>query len=85
MQQDFDRVDVKHQKSKSHANAHKQSKAPRMNLFLIGEQTPRQREFSIFWGMPGDRFEACGRRRVSSAAADHESDDLSHHKWSYIF
>ncbi len=60
---DFDRVDEKHQKIKSHANAHNKSKAP--NESVSDRRTnPRQREFSIFWERPGDRFEACGRRRV---------------------
>ncbi len=64
---DFDRVDEKHPKIKSHANAHNKVKHG-MNLFLIGEQNPPDNgNFSNFWERPGDRFEACGRRRVSRA------------------
>lgn len=43
-----------------------QSKAPNESVSDRRTNSPRQREFSIFWERPGDRFESCGRRRVPS-------------------
>ncbi len=64
---DFDRVDEKHQKSKFPRECTQQSKAPNESVSDRRTKPPDNGNFSNFWERPGDRFEACGRRRVSRA------------------
>lgn len=44
-----------------------QSKAPNESVSDRRTKPPDNGNFSNFWERPGDRFEACGRRRVSRA------------------